>query len=61
MNSKLPCRNTLNKIIKKNHITKRLVDKWIIVLLEHGYNYDEMMPIFRLAKKKAELTLEKLI
>ena len=44
-------------ILDKNTVAKKLVEKWIAILKEAGYTYDEMIVVFRLAKKKADFLL----
>ena len=49
----------VRKIAENNAIAKKLVNKWIKKLTDEGYSYDEMIEVFRLAKKKADILLNK--
>jgi hypothetical protein len=44
-------------LLQKHTSAKVLVDKWIEILQNAGYTYDEMIVVFRLAKKKSDFML----
>ena len=46
-------------LLEKSVSAKNLVDRWVAILEDHGYTYDDMIVVFRLAKKRADFLIEK--
>lgn len=48
----------MNKsFLEKHSKAKAFADRWISTLKEEGYSYEEMLQVFRLARKKMEFYL----
>ena len=48
----------LDVIGENNRLARVMAESWINELKEFGYSYDEMIPIFRLAKHKADILIQ---
>lgn len=46
-------------LLDKHAKAKAFADRWINILRDEGYSYDEMLVVFRLASKKMQYYLRK--
>lgn len=46
------------RLLEKHVSANNLVDRWITVLKADGFSLDDMLLIFKLAKRKADFIIE---